>query len=106
MEMSGNVWEQTVAAGCFNGSTRIPGTYIFTGANGDGRLNMFSGDHDVTSWPAPGGLTNSAGTVVVRGGNWEYGAQRAQVSDRNFLLSTAENLNRTRRTGGRGVRRP
>lgn len=106
MELSGNVWEQTIAVGNFNGTVRIPPTLIFTGANGDGRLSL-GGDTDVTTWPGLTAFGNTpAGTVLVRGGNWEYTAQRAQISDRNFLNSVAENLTRVRRTGGRGVRRP
>ena len=104
MELSGNVWEQTISCGYYNGSTRLPGAYIFTGANGDGRIEMFSADANVPTWP-PLGAT-AAGTVIVRGGNWEQGGQRAQASDRGFVNSVAENLTRTRRTGGRGVRRP
>jgi formylglycine-generating enzyme required for sulfatase activity len=107
MDLSGNVWEQTISVGYYNGSARLPATFIFTGANGDGRLTMFTGEFDVTTWPTAAGVgTTSAGTTIVRGGNWESSAQRAQISDRAFFSSVAENLTRVRRTGGRGVRRP
>jgi formylglycine-generating enzyme required for sulfatase activity len=102
MELSGNVWEQTISIGYWNGSTRLPATFIFTGANGDGQLSLLTGDADVATWP----LAVTPGTLVVRGGNWESDAQRAQTSDRRFVNSVAENSNRLRRTGGRGVRRP
>ena len=104
MEMSGNVWEQTVSCGYWNGSARLPGSFIFNGAHGDGRLEMFSGDANAPTWPTLG-LT-PGGTVIVRGGNWQYGGQRSQVSDRFYVNSVAENLTRTPRTGGRGVRKP
>lgn len=108
MEMSGNLWEQTISIGYYNGSTRIPATYIFTGENGDGRLGVLNGDADVASWPIPNipTTTTAAGTVLVRGGNWEQVVQRCQISDRFFVANTVENLTRVRRTGGRGVRRP
>lgn len=105
LDLSGNLWEQTVSCGFFNGN-RVPGTYTFTGTNGDGRLALLNGEADETSWPLSqiGGIP--VGTVIVRGGNWEQGAQRTQVSDRAQVASFAENFTRVRRTGGRGVRRP
>ncbi len=101
MDMSGNVWEQCVSIGYYNGSARVGGGLIFTGLNGDGNLSA-SGEHDVTSWPSNVVL----GNVIVRGGNCEYTAQRAQTSNRFYVNSIAENSTRTPRTGGRGVRRP
>lgn len=108
MELSGNLWEQTISIGYWNGGSRLPASYVFTGENGDGRLAVLNADADVATWPAPNFpfTTTSAGTVIVRGGNWEQAAQRCQISDRFFVSNTAENLTRTRRTGGRGVRKP
>lgn len=100
MDLSGNVWEQCLCAGYLSGA-RIPATFIFTGANGNGSLDL-SGNSDVATWPS----VSTAGTVLVRGGCWEYVAQRAQISDRYYVNSSAENSSRVRRTGGRGVRKP
>jgi formylglycine-generating enzyme required for sulfatase activity len=98
LDLSGNVWEQTFQCGYYNGSARtsVP---IFTGVSGDGELDAL-GNADATNWG--GGVSMS----VVRGGNWEYTAQRAQVSDRYYVNSIAQNSSRTCRTGGRGVRQP
>jgi formylglycine-generating enzyme required for sulfatase activity len=98
LDLTGNVWEQTFQCGYYNGSVRtsVP---IFTGIPGDGAIDA-TGNADATNWG--GGVSMS----VVRGGNWEYTAQRAQVSDRNYVNSTAQNSSRISRTGGRGVRQP
>jgi formylglycine-generating enzyme required for sulfatase activity len=96
MDMSGNVWEQCVSVGS---SYQGPGL-IFNGLNGDGELNI-TGNHNTANWP----LNTTNISIIVRGGNWEYNAQRAQTSDRFYSTSLAEH-GRTRRTGGRGVRRP
>ncbi len=101
MEMSGNVWEQCVSIGYYDGANRLSGGHIFTGQNGDGNLNL-TGNHNTGNWPS----NTALGNVVVRGGNWQYSSQRAQTSDRFYVNSTAENSTRTARTGGRGVRRP
>ncbi|MCU0429893.1 MAG: formylglycine-generating enzyme family protein [Cytophagaceae bacterium] len=101
VDLGGNVWEQTVSCGYWNGSARLPATYIFNGANGDGNLD-FMGNSNVATWPSP--LTS--GSTIVRGGNWEYGATRAQLSDRFYVNNITEHSNRVRRTGGRGVRIP
>jgi formylglycine-generating enzyme required for sulfatase activity len=101
LDLGGNVWEQAVSVGYWNGSNRLPATYIFNGAHGDGNLD-FMGQSNVATWPS----VLTLGATIVRGGNWEYSAQRVQTSDRFFLNSTAENTGRVRRTGGRGVRIP
>lgn len=102
LELSGNLWEQTISCGYYTVATgRVPVTHAFTGNNGDGTLDGFGNATDPT-WVG----TSTSGAVIVRGGNWEYSAQRAQISDRHFVANTAENSARTRRTGGRGVRRP
>ncbi|MFN7330177.1 MAG: hypothetical protein ACK5UP_11795, partial [Bacteroidota bacterium] len=101
MDMSGNVWEQCISIGFLNATIRLGGGLIFTGLNGDGNLNS-SGNHNTSNWPD----NTALGTTIVRGGNWEYPAPRAQTSDRFYVNSIAENSVRTRRTGGRGVRRP
>jgi len=94
-DLSGNVWEQTWGCGWYNGAVRI-NTPTFTGVLGNGYIDA-SGFADAVNW---GGVALSE----VRGGNWEYTAQRCQTSDRFYLNSTAENNTRVRRTGGRGVR--
>jgi formylglycine-generating enzyme required for sulfatase activity len=101
MDLSGNVWEQCISIGYNSAGGRVPATFIFNGTNGNGGLNA-AGDNDVATWP----IITTPGTSIVRGGNWEYSGQRAQVSDRFYVNSIAENASRTRRTGGRGVRRP
>lgn len=95
MDLGGNLWEQVFQCGYYNGSVRTS-TPTFTGILGDGAVDAI-GNCNVTNW---GGVSLS----VVRGGNWESINQRAQVSDRFYINSTAENTTRVRRTGGRGVR--
>jgi formylglycine-generating enzyme required for sulfatase activity len=92
MDLGGNVWEQAIHTG-FNGGP----TVIFAGGNGDGSIDAL-GDANTAGWGILDGLS------IVRGGNWEYTAQRCQLSDRFYLGNTTENATRTRRTGGRGVR--
>jgi formylglycine-generating enzyme required for sulfatase activity len=94
MDMSGNVWEQCISIGFLNATIRLGGGLIFTGLNGDGNLNS-SGNHNTSNWPD----NTALGTTIVRGGNWEYPAPRAQTSDRFYVNSIAENSVRTRRTG-------
>lgn len=96
VDLSGNLWEQTYQCGYYNGASRVS-TPVFTGVLGDGALDG-NGNADASNWG--GGVAQS----IVRGGNWEYSAQRAQTSDRYYVNSTAENTTRVRRTGGRGVR--
>jgi formylglycine-generating enzyme required for sulfatase activity len=97
MDMSGNVWEQCVSVG-----SDVSGPALgFNGLNGDGALN-FSGNYNTANWPS----NTMIREVIVRGGNWQYTSQRAQTSDRFYVNSNAENLARTARTGGRGVRKP
>jgi formylglycine-generating enzyme required for sulfatase activity len=99
LDLSGNVWEQTYTTG-YNTGTRLAA--IFNGTLGDGTLDL-NGMANQSNW---NGLGANQAIVysIVRGGNWEYSAQRAQVADRFFLSNTTENLTRVRRTGGRGVR--
>ena len=100
MDLSGNLWEQAITVGWNTGppSTTGPGNIIiFVGGNGDGIIDNL-GDSNTAGW----GISDAQS--IVRGGNWEYTAQRCQVSDRFYLGNTAENATRTRRTGGRGVR--
>lgn len=102
MDLSGNLWEQTFSCGYFTfGNGRVPTSFAFTGNLGDGTLDGMGNANDPT-WVG----TSVAGATIVRGGNWESLAQRAQVSDRYFVTIIAESSGRTRRTGGRGVRKP
>lgn len=95
LDLAGNLWEQTYQCGYYNGArVSIP---TFTGVLGDGALDA-SGNANASNWGT------SVTVSIVRGGNWEHTAQRAQVSDRFYVNSTAENTTRVRRTGGRGVR--
>lgn len=96
MDMGGNVWEQAYQVGYVSGPSRV-NTPIFTGVLGDGTLDAL-GNANQTNWAGGNNLS------IVRGGNWEYTAQRVQTSDRFYVNSTAENATRIRRTGGRGVR--
>ena len=95
MDLSGNLWEQTIHAGYRNGATNA--TVIFTGVLGDGLIDAL-GDANTANW----GILDIQS--VVRGGNWQYSAQRCQVSDRLYVGNTTENATRVSRTGGRGVR--
>jgi formylglycine-generating enzyme required for sulfatase activity len=101
MDLSGNLWEQAITVGWNAGppSTTAAGvnTVIFVGGNGDGNIDNL-GDANTTGW----GISDAQS--IVRGGNWEYTAQRCQLSDRFYLGNTAENATRICRTGGRGVR--
>jgi formylglycine-generating enzyme required for sulfatase activity len=101
MDLSGNLWEQAITVGWNAGppSTTAAGVnaVIFVGGNGDGNIDNL-GDANTAGW----GISDAQS--IVRGGNWEYTAQRCQVSDRFYLGNTAENATRTRRTGGRGAR--
>jgi formylglycine-generating enzyme required for sulfatase activity len=96
LDLSGNLWEQVYQCGYYDGANRV-NTPTFTGVLGNGALDS-NGDTDATNWGT------SVAVSIVRGGNWEHTAQRAQTSDRFYVNSTAENTTRVRRTGGRGVR--
>jgi formylglycine-generating enzyme required for sulfatase activity len=95
MEMSGNVWEQTImiAAGGEN----------FTGNYGDGQLTE-NGDADQPGWCNP----TTASGVLVKGGGWgstigEVGSWRdLAVSDRFY--SHLKPAQRRNTQGGRGGR--
>lgn len=101
MDLSGNLWEQTITTGWNAGppSTTAAGVnaVIFVGGNGDGTIDNL-GDANTTGW----GISDAQS--IVRGGNWEYPGRRCQLSDRFYLGNTTENATRLRRTGGRGVR--
>ena len=108
MEMTGNVWEQTVTIGNVAGRS-------FTGANGDGVLAA-NGAANVGAWPGANGnntLTtangaSAAGNTGYAGmgfaaGTWNAGTW-AQVADRQYRAGWNGLVNRDTRTGGRGVR--
>lgn len=109
MELSGNVWENSVSCGNIAGRS-------FIGNNGNGSLNA-AGAADVTTWPGLNGnntLTTSnavAPTTGVTGfagigfaaGTWN-GAAWAQVSNRDFRNAWNGLTGRDSRNGGRGVR--
>jgi len=103
MDMSGNVWEQTYSVGksITSNATANPASLTFSGNHGDGEISV-AGAADVANWP----VANSGGQryAIVRGGSWENGWQDARVSDRSEVDNNADAVNRTRRTGGRGVR--
>lgn len=86
MELSGNLWEQTVGVNKANG-------LLFTGAHGDGNINALP-----FNW-----LDNAS---IVRGGAWNSGIgpsyRDLAVSDRYYYNLSAETARST--TGGRGVR--
>jgi formylglycine-generating enzyme required for sulfatase activity len=94
MDMSGNLWEQTVTVGNATGR-------LFTGAHGNGALAT-NGNADALTWPSTdfiGGLSAGFG---LRGGSWALSVKRLEVSDRN---SAADPWSaRGQSYGGRGVR--
>lgn len=85
MELSGNLWEQTVSVSKQNG-------LLFTGSHGDGDLLTLSSDWKDQS-------------NIVRGGAWNSGVflsfRDLAVSDRYYYQLATENARNT--TGGRGV---
>ena len=93
MEMSGNVWEQTVCAWADAQHTG------FDGAWGDGSLDA-NGVADVATWP----YVDCTGTCYrsLRGGSYADITDRLRVSDRywNYYNNTSRQYN----IGGRGVR--
>ena len=95
MEISGNVWEQTIMI--------TGGGENFTRTNGDGTINE-SGDADVPSWCNP----SSASGVLLKGGGWQstisdVGAWRdLAISDRFY--SHLKPASRRNSFGGRGGR--
>jgi hypothetical protein len=91
MEMSGNIYERCIAAGYTAGR-------VFTGAHGDGMLNVTFG-HNVANWPVIGtgsGLTFRGGAYNVNAGS------TLRVSDRTSASSV--NNFRVGGYGGRGAR--
>lgn len=88
LDLSGNVYEQTVSVGSSTGRA-------YTGTHGNGLLTT-SGGHDAPTWP---------GTVVtgtgLRGGNWAIGNIILRTSDR-YAANVATSGGYME--GGRGVR--
>lgn len=73
MELSGNLWEWCVRVGNTTGRG-------FTGMHGDGVLTS-AGDANAANWPGSVG-------AGFRGGDWDYVAAYARVSDRNLAAWT------------------
>ena len=89
MDMSGNLWEQTVS---------VTGGSSYTGQHGDGVLSA-SGDANTTNWP--GTATGS----ILRGGAWNSASTSLlSTSGRDFATLTATNDTRNSANGFRGVR--
>jgi formylglycine-generating enzyme required for sulfatase activity len=108
MEMTGNVWEQTVTLGNAAGRS-------FIDSNGDGVI-LTNGAANVASWPGANGNNtlasangaNGSGSTGYAGmgfaaGTWNTTAW-AQVSDRQYRAGWTGLSGRDNRTGGRGVR--
>jgi len=77
LDMSGSLWERTVAVGNATGRG-------FTGTHGDGNLSA-SGNANETTWPGlSGGEITGATGAGYRGGNWINAVVSARVSDRYF----------------------
>lgn len=99
LDMAGQVYEQCVGGGSgYNYSA-------FTTMNGDGALTA-NGNANVANWPTDGGYNSG---TILKGGFYNSGAAgiaQFQVSDRQFVGGKLENRydNKTRVTGGRGVR--
>lgn len=109
MDMTGNVWENTVTVGSVAGRS-------FRGTNGNGALNA-AGNADVDYWPGINGNndfatpngTNVTGVTGYAGigfalGTWNGGTQWCPVSDRQYRVGWNGLLVRDQRNGGRGVR--
>lgn len=100
MELSGNLWENTV-------STRTSVGVGFTGNVGDGELSTSpnAGYANQSSWPnqqASNISTTSAAGRVQRGASWNEGASNLRVSDRSQCNNNSGQ--RLNEYGGRGVR--
>jgi hypothetical protein len=107
MEITGNVWEQTVSIGGLSGRS-------FTGLHGDGEITA-SGYADVDFWPGANGnvtisvantspntgSTGNAG-MMFKSGSWQDVAF-LRLSDRQYPGWTGMNT-RDPRMGGRGIR--
>ena len=93
MDMTGNVYEQTIGGWNFNYSG-------FTAASGDGSLTA-GGAANTTAWPPTGG---NGGGGVVRGAAWNNWNGR-QISARGDAIQGGpSNAGRDRSVGGRGIR--
>ncbi len=88
MELSGNLWEQTVPIS--NSNARG-----FSNVMGDGTLTS-SGNANVSTWP----ITSDMG---IRGGSYTSIGSLNYLSDRSNINSTVANRNNN--IGGRGVRK-
>jgi hypothetical protein len=89
MELSVNLWEQSVTVGNSTGRS-------FAGRNhGNGVLDS-SGNANVSTWPGTG-----ATGVGLRGGGFNDGTGLARLSDRSYVIYSP---NRAFNIGGRGVR--
>jgi len=89
MDLSGNLFEQTVSVGNSTGRS-FAGRY-----HGNGAL-VSAGNHDVSTWPGTAGTGAGA-----RGGNWVHYITIARLSDRTYA---ADPGGRNIHYGGRGVR--
>ncbi|TVR75380.1 MAG: LamG domain-containing protein [Marinilabiliales bacterium] len=87
MELSGNLWKMTIAAGSVAGRE-------FTGLHGDGVLTE-AGFFNTANW--------NAGTLGLRGAGFTTALDRLRVSDRNNI-TTLDAAGRHNNRGGRGVR--
>jgi formylglycine-generating enzyme required for sulfatase activity len=90
MEMSGNMFEYTVAAGNPTGRE-------FTPVNGNGMLTAM-GESDAATWPP----VSTATGIGFRGGDWSNGAGYSKLSARSRAAYIDNSRNRS--YGGRGVR--
>jgi formylglycine-generating enzyme required for sulfatase activity len=119
LDLSGNLWEQTIHFGRGNEpqATMFPsnlntshpfrqsGTNAAAAAvgfqlHGDGALNI-NGNSNLPAWPD----SSIPGIVILRGGAYDEPAQRMQVSDRErSTTSVYPGTQRNANFGGRGVR--
>ena len=90
MEMSGNLFENTVTVGNATGRA-------FIGTHGDGVLDS-SGNADASTWPGADGV--GAG---FRGGGWGGGISNARISSRIYAAGTNVTT-RNASYGARGIR--
>ena len=92
MDLSGNVYEQTMGVGYSGGNLQTS----FTGLLGDGELNS-TGGFDVIGW------TNSYLNSSLRGGSW-YSPDTYLRTGSRYQINQSINSARHREVGGRGVR--
>jgi formylglycine-generating enzyme required for sulfatase activity len=93
MDMTGNVYEQTIGGWNFNYSG-------FTAASGDGSLTA-GGAANTTAWPPTGG---NGGGGVVRGAAWNNWNGRHISARGEAIQGGPANAGRDRSVGGRGIR--